>query len=88
MDDRSWLYRDLPQRLQRIDYCNGVQGLLIMYPRNISGCGIKCPCKRCKNKKLLDPDVIMMHLLQKKVHGENTCVDIHTKNNMFLMIPW
>jgi hypothetical protein len=31
----------------------------------------------------------MMHLLQKKkVHGENTCVDIHTKNNMFLMIPW
>jgi hypothetical protein len=82
MDDRSWLYRDLPQRLQRIDYCNGVQGLLIMYPRNISGCGIKCPCKRCKNKKLLDPDVIMMHLLQKKKFMEKIRVLIYTQRTI------
>jgi hypothetical protein len=34
-------------------------------PRNISGDGIRCPCKRCKNKKFLNTDVVTMHLLQK-----------------------
>ena len=66
MDDGLWLYRDLPQGLRMMDYCNGVQGLLITYSRNISKCGIRYLCKRCKNKKLLDPNVIMMHLLPKK----------------------
>jgi len=26
MDDRSWMYRDSPQGLRRMDYYNGVQG--------------------------------------------------------------
>jgi hypothetical protein len=28
MDDRSWMYRDSPQGLRRMDYCNGVQGFI------------------------------------------------------------
>ena len=51
-----------------MDYCNGVQGFInyvISNLRNINGGSIRCPCKRCKNKKFIDPDVVMMHLLQK-----------------------
>jgi len=68
MDDRSWMYRDLPQELWRIDYYNSIQGFInytISNPINISGCGIRCLCKKCKNKKFLDPNVVTMHLLRK-----------------------
>jgi hypothetical protein len=37
--------------------------------RNISEGGIRCPCKRCKNKKFLDSDIVMMHLLEEKKKG-------------------
>ena len=56
-----------------MNYCNGVQSFInytLSNLKNISGEGIRCSCKSCKNKKFLDPDVITMHLLQKKVHGE------------------
>ena len=55
MDDRSWMYRDSPQGLQRIDYCNGVQGFInftTSIPRNFTGGGISCPCRKCQNKKI------------------------------------
>jgi hypothetical protein len=29
MDDCSWMYRDLPQGLRRMNYCNGFRVLLI-----------------------------------------------------------
>ena len=51
-----------------MDYYNGVQDFInyaLFNPRNISGLSIRCPCKRCKNKKFIDPDVVTMHLLQK-----------------------
>jgi len=67
------MFRDLLEKLRRMDYYNGVQGFInyaLSNPRNISGGSIRCPCKMCKNKKFLDPDVVMIHLLQKKVHGE------------------
>jgi len=51
MDDRSWMYRDSPGRLCRIDYCNEIQDFInyaLSNPRNISGGGIKCPYKRYK----------------------------------------
>jgi hypothetical protein len=51
-----------------MDCCNGIQGFInyaISNLRNISGGGIKYPCKRCKNKKFLDSDIVIMHLLQK-----------------------
>jgi hypothetical protein len=53
MDNRSWMYRDSLEGLRRMDYCNGVQVFInyaLSNPRNISGGGIKCPCKRCKIK--------------------------------------
>jgi hypothetical protein len=28
MENRSWIYRDSPQGLRRMDYCNGVQGFI------------------------------------------------------------
>jgi len=52
MDDYSWIYRDSPQELRMMNYCNGIQGFInyiTSIMRNISGCGIRCPCKRCKN---------------------------------------
>ena len=47
MDDRSWMYRDSPQGLRMVDYCNGVQGFInftTSIPRNINGGGIRCLC--------------------------------------------
>jgi hypothetical protein len=66
MDDLSWMYRDSPEGLHMINYCNEVQDFInyvLSNPRNINGDNIRCPCKRCKNKNFLDLDVITMHLL-------------------------
>jgi hypothetical protein len=71
MDDCSWMYRDSPERLCRMDYCNWVEAFInytLSNPKNISGGDIRCPCKKYKNKKFLDLDVVMMHLLQKRIH--------------------
>ena len=50
-----------------MNYCiNGVDNFINytqFNPKNISGCDISCTCKRSKNKKFLDLDVVMMHLL-------------------------
>jgi len=76
MDDYSCMYRDSPQGLQKTDYCNGVQGFInyaLSNPRNISGGGIRCPCKKCKNKKFIDPDTVTMHLLQKRFMEKYLC---------------
>jgi hypothetical protein len=51
-----------------MDYCNGVQGFInftTSIPKNFTGGGIRCSCKKCQNKKYLHPDVVMMHLLHK-----------------------
>jgi hypothetical protein len=66
MDDRSWIYRDSLEGLRMMDYCNGVQGFInyaLSNPINISGDDVKCLCKRCKNKKFLDLNIVTMHLL-------------------------
>jgi len=39
-------------------------------------------------KQILDPDVIMMHLLQKKNSWRNACVGLHRENHMFHTKPW
>jgi hypothetical protein len=49
-----------------MNYCNDVEGFInyaLSNPKNISEGNIRCPCKSCKNKKFLNPDVITMHLL-------------------------
>jgi len=75
IDDRSWMYQDSPEGLRKMDYYNGVQGFIdytLSNSRNINGDNIKYLCKRCKNKKFLNPDVVTMHILyiKKKVYRE------------------
>jgi len=72
----------------RVEEVQNFINYILSNPKNISERGIRCSCKRCKNKKFLDPNVVTMHFLQKKVHEKNTYIDIHMKNHMFLMIPW
>ena len=74
------MYRDSLQGSWRIDYCNGVQGFInytISILKNISGDGIRCICKRCKNKKILDPYIVMIHLLHKGFIEEYLCWYAH-----------
>jgi hypothetical protein len=76
MDDRSWMYRDSPQGLRRMDYCNGVQGFInftTFILINFTGGGIRCPCKKCQNKNYLHLDVVMMHLLHKGFMKDYLC---------------
>ena len=80
MDDRSWMYRESPQGLRRMDYCNEVQGFInfaTSIPINFTGSSIRCPCRKCKNKKYLHPDVIMMYLLQKGFMDDYLCWYAH-----------
>jgi hypothetical protein len=60
--------------------------LLITYalsnPRNISERGIRCSCKRCKNKNFLNPDVVTMHLLQKKKILRETPILVCTRRTI------
>jgi len=63
------MYRDSPKGLRKMNYCNEVEGFInytLSNMRNISGDNIRCSCKSCKNKNILDLDVITIHLLQKK----------------------
>jgi hypothetical protein len=63
-----------------MDYCNRVYGFInyaISNPRNISGGGIRCLCKRYKNKKFLNPNVVTIHLLQKRFMEEYLCWYAH-----------
>jgi hypothetical protein len=51
-----------------MDYCNGVKCFInyaLSNIRNSSRGGNRYPCKTCKNKKFLDPNIVTMHLLQK-----------------------
>jgi len=44
-----------------MNYCNEVQGFInytLSNSRNISGGGIRGPCKKCKNKNFLDLEVV------------------------------
>jgi len=81
------MYRDSPQRLRRMDYCNGVQGVInyaTSNPRNICGCNIRCLYKRCKNKTFLDLDAVTMHLLHKQFIEEYPCWYAHRE----LFVPY
>jgi hypothetical protein len=74
------MHRDSPQGLRRMNNYNRVQGFInytLSNLRNINGEGIRCPCKRCKNKKFLDRDVVTMHLLQKGFIEKYMCWYAH-----------
>ena len=72
MDDRSWMYRDSPKGLQRMSYCNGVQGFInfaTYISRTFSGGGISCPCMKCKNKKVYASKCCNDASSTQRVHG-------------------
>jgi len=76
MDNRSWMYRDSPEGLRRMNYCNRVQCFInytLSNLRNISEDSIRCLCKRCKNKKFIDLNVVTMHILQKEFIKRYMC---------------
>jgi hypothetical protein len=63
-----------------MDYCNRVQGFInfaTSIPRNFTRGSTKCPCRKCKNKKYLHPDVVMMHLLHKGFIKDYLCWYAH-----------
>jgi len=49
------MYWDSPEWLCKMDYCDGVEVFInyaLSNPRNTNEDGIRCLCKRCKNKKI------------------------------------
>jgi hypothetical protein len=74
-----------------MNYCNRVQSFInyaLSNPRNISGGGIRCPCKMCK-KKVFRSRCCNDASSTEKVHREiYVLVYMHKKNHMFLTIPW
>jgi hypothetical protein len=63
-----------------MDYCNGVQGFInfaTSIPINFTGGGIRCPYRKCENKKYLHPDVVMMYLLHKGFMENYQCWYAH-----------
>ena len=80
MDNRSWMYRDSPQGLRNMYYCNGVQSFInfaTSIPRNFTGGSIRCSCRKCQNKQYLHLDVVMMHLLHKEFIEDYQCWYAH-----------
>ena len=66
-----------------MNYCIVVQGFInyaLSNTRYIRRGNIICLCKRCKNKEFLDPDVITMHLLQKKFIERYMCWFAHEES--------
>jgi hypothetical protein len=46
-------------------------------PKNISGVSIRCSCKRCTDKEIINPDVVTIHLLQKRFTEKYMCWYTH-----------
>jgi hypothetical protein len=81
------VYRDSPERLRQMDYCNGIEGFInyaLSNPRNISGCNIRCLCKRCKNKKVSQSRCCNEVSSIKRVYEENLCWFAHVE----LYVPY
>jgi len=63
-----------------MDYCNEVQGFInftTSIPRNFTRGGFRCLCRKCKNKKFLHPDSVMMNLLTKGFKEDCLCWNAH-----------
>jgi len=63
-----------------MDFRNGVQGFInfaTSIPRNFTGDGITCPCKKCQNKRYLHLNIVMMHLLHKGFMENYKCWYAH-----------
>jgi hypothetical protein len=73
-----------------MDYCNGVEGFInyaLSNPTNINEGGIRCPCKKYKNKDFYYPDGVTMRLLYKKKIVEK-CMCWYTHEEPYVPRPW
>jgi len=69
------MHQDSPERLRRMNYYNWVQDFInyaLSNLRNISGNSIKCPYKRCKNKKVY-LNIVTIHLQQERFIEKYLC---------------
>jgi len=74
------MYRVSLEGLCKMNYYSAVKVFInytLSNSRNISRGSIRCSCKKCKNKKFLDLDVVTMHLLQKKIMEKYLCWFTH-----------
>jgi len=63
-----------------MNYCNGAEGFInftTFILRNFTDGGIRCPCRKCKNKNFLHQDVVTMHLLTKGFMEDYLCWYAH-----------
>jgi len=70
MDDHPWMYRDFSKRLYRQDYLKGVESFinfLLSNLKNINDSENRCLCVKCMNKKFYHKNIVMVHLIKKKV---------------------
>jgi hypothetical protein len=74
-----------------MDYCNVVQGFInyaLSNLKNISGEGIRCLCKKCKNKKFFDLVVatqFLTHVLINFLKNPKIAKNIENPKNTFLI---
>jgi hypothetical protein len=101
MNDLSWMYRVSPQWLQRMNYCNGVQGFInfaTSIPRNFSGGSIRCSCRKCKNKKYMcwyayrELFVRNESMVERMVGSTSSASNVHgvvnDNSNPYMNIEW
>jgi hypothetical protein len=65
-----------------MNYCNRVKGFIdyaLSNLKNISRGGIRYPCKRCRNKRFLNPDSSM-----KRAHENFFCVGLYMENLIYI----
>jgi len=65
----EWSFLDVSSFTWRIVY-DGLDSYTLSNMRNISGGGIRCPCKRCKNKKVYRSKCCNSASSTKRFHGE------------------
>ena len=65
--DRSWVHL----AKQNDKYIEGCQGFVeLAFGHSAINDKISCPCRICKNNKMLDKDKVLFHLLTKEWHQD------------------
>jgi len=73
------MYRDSPERLCRMDYCNEIHDFInytLSNPRILVET-VLYVYKKCNNKNFLDPNIVMMHLLPQRFMERYLCWFAH-----------
>ena len=60
----SWIYKQSCKGVYNIRYLEGVEEFIQFAKKKIPY-EVRCPCKRCDNRRLFAPEVVRDHLLKK-----------------------